>query len=224
MAKKANGVVVRAETAVIETTVETVEMNQETNVVEPAVETTVENVEINTETITPEIVVETPTVEETPEVVESTEIVEETPEVVESVKNTFTPDSQEYRPMMKTSFVMTPEEELSQEAWDDIQERLDLLNVESIKLVIDYCRDRLEELQREEIEALEAEMRTIQSKLFSMKGGALTASAYVPKKKREKPPIINPANPSEVYRFGRTPDWLKALIISTGKTIEELRG
>lgn len=139
-----------------------------------------------------------------------------TPEEVETIN--------EPHPMIRTTFVMTPEEELTQEAWDDIQERLDVLNVESIKLVIDYCRDRLQELQRAEIEALEAEMRAIQQKLFSMKGvPTVSASMNSAPKTRTTKPIVNPNNPHEVYSFGRTPGWLSELMETTGKTIQQLR-
>lgn len=176
--------------------------------------------------------------------------------VIELIENSFTPDLQEseedngletldedvgldaldipeevetidYRPMMRTTFVMTPEEELSQDAWDDIQERLDVLNVESIKLVIDYCKDRLHELQRADIEVLESQMREIQAKLFSIKSGSvlmpkITTSA-IPSAKRTAKAIINPSNQMEVYTFGRHPDWLKELMETTGKTIDQLR-
>ena len=44
------------------------------------------------------------------------------------------------------------------------------LDVDELKEVIDYCEERIDELQRDEVESLEAEMRAIQDKLLSLKG------------------------------------------------------
>lgn len=41
--------------------------------------------------------------------------------------------------------------------------------------------------------------------------------------KRVVVPIVNPDNPNEVYTFGRTPEWLVAHCVKTGKTVTELR-
>lgn len=102
----------------------------------------------------------------------------------------------------------------------------DDLGVDELKQVIEYCSSRIDELQREEVEALEAEMRAIQEKLMAMKG-----HKYQPKvsnggddrEKRSVTPLVNPNNPSEVYTFGKHPDWVVKLMEKTGKSVYQLR-
>lgn len=204
MATKRNTKTENVETAAVVETLET------TAVVE-----TTENVEILESTTNVETEVPQSEKDSQPQVVE---------QPVEVTGGHFDP-SEDNHSLIRTTFLMTPDQEMSQEVWNDIQERLDVLNVESLKITIEYCQDRLQELQRAEIEALEAEMRTIQQKLFSMKGGKSlpnTMTSAVSKTRTAKP-IVNPANSHEVYSMGRTPAWLKELMETTGKTLNQLR-
>lgn len=100
----------------------------------------------------------------------------------------------------------------------------DDLDVDELKQVIDYCSGRIDELQREEVEALEAQMRAIQDKLMAMKGfrGKVVVENGE-KQKRTAIPLVNPNNPSEVYTFGKHPDWLVKLMAETGKDVGQLR-
>ena len=96
--------------------------------------------------------------------------------------------------------------------------------VDELNEVINWCSNKIDDLQREEVEALEAEMRAIQDKLLALKGRKPAPLTIVSgEAKRTANPIVNPDNPSQVYKFGRTPDWLAALMAKTGKTIIELR-
>ena len=101
----------------------------------------------------------------------------------------------------------------------------DGLSADEIKVVIEYCSNRIDELQRKEVEALEAEMRAIKGKLISMRGFRLksgTANGNT-RVKRTDSPLINPKNPTQVYTFGKTPEWLSKWMIETGKTVAQLR-
>ncbi len=102
----------------------------------------------------------------------------------------------------------------------------DDLDLDGLKQVIDYCSNRIDELQREEVEALEAQMRAIQDKLIAMKGhkGKVNGNGTSDSgKKRNDTPLVNPNNPKEVYTFGKHPDWLAKLIAETNKTVSQLR-
>ena len=102
---------------------------------------------------------------------------------------------------------------------------LDDLGVDELKEVIEYCSSRIEFLQREEVEALEQQMRAIQDKLIAMKGFRLnpvTGNGNSGQKRTDKP-LINPKNPTQVYTFGKTPEWLSKWMTETGKTVAELR-
>lgn len=101
----------------------------------------------------------------------------------------------------------------------------DGLSIDELKGVIEYCSNRIDELQKEEVEALEAEMRAIQSKLMAMRGFRLNpvmGNGNSGQKRADKP-LINPKNPAQVYTFGKTPDWLSKWMTETGKTVAELR-
>lgn len=104
-----------------------------------------------------------------------------------------------------------------------IKTELDEFDVDGLKEVIEYCSARIDELQREEVEALEAEMRAIQDKLMAMRGHRGKQVVEKEKQKRTEKVVINPDNPTQVYKFGKTPDWLSALCAKTGKTVSDLR-
>ena len=102
----------------------------------------------------------------------------------------------------------------------------DDLDIEELKQVIDYCANRIDELQRSEVEALEEQMRAIQDKLLAMKGfrgKAVSDKTEEAKRSRTEKVVINPENPSQIYRFGKVPSWLTALCEKTGKQVWELR-
>lgn len=102
----------------------------------------------------------------------------------------------------------------------------DDLDVDELKQVIDYCSNRIDELQREEVEALEEQMRAIQDKLMALKGFRLQSKTVTGEKseaKRVATPLVNPKNPTEVYTFGKHPDWVVKLMAETGKTVYQLR-
>lgn len=102
----------------------------------------------------------------------------------------------------------------------------DGLDVDELKQVIDYCTSRIDELQREEVKALEAEMRAIQDKLMALKGHRNSPAAMrteSTERKRTEKVVINPDNPTQIYKFGKTPEWLTALCAKTGKTVSDLR-
>lgn len=118
----------------------------------------------------------------------------------------------------------TPEENKEYTAVDIVCNDCDNLNVDELKQVIEYCSSRIDELQREEVEALEAQMRAIQDKLMAMKGfRGKQVVENSEKQKRTAIPLVNPNNPSEVYTFGKTPDWLVKLMADTNKTVWQLR-
>ena len=104
--------------------------------------------------------------------------------------------------------------------WDDVKPTLEKLEVEDLKGVIEYCQNLIDEMQKEEVESLEAEMREIQDKLMALKGKKTSVSS---EKRRMAKSIVNPANLSQVYTFGRYPEWLEQLVIKTGKSVAQLR-
>lgn len=102
----------------------------------------------------------------------------------------------------------------------------DDLDIDGLKQVIDYCSNRIDELQREEVEELEAQMRVIQDKLIALNGhkGKVNGNGTSDSgKKRTDTPLVNPNNPKEVYTFGKHPDWLAKLMAETNKTVSQLR-
>lgn len=103
-------------------------------------------------------------------------------------------------------------------SWETLKPVLDTLAVDDLKQVIAYCESAINELQREQVEALEFQMRAIQDQLILLKG----RNGY-PSSARNVKPIVNPANPSEFYTVGMTPYWLRELVNSTGKSIAQLR-
>ena len=117
----------------------------------------------------------------------------------------------------------TESTEVTSIQWSSIKPTLDNLDVDGLKEVIEYCQDKIDELQRHEVEALEAEMRAIQDKLMALKGHKTTLRTEGKERSKMEKVVVNPDNPSEVYRNGRTPDWLSALMAKTGKTVSELR-
>jgi DNA-binding protein H-NS len=87
------------------------------------------------------------------------------------------------------------------------------LEVDELKEVIQYCQERIEELQRDEVEELEYQMRAIQDKLLSLKGKTRNpASSGREGAKKQARPIVNPNDPTQVYTFGKRPEWLKTLL------------
>lgn len=93
---------------------------------------------------------------------------------------------------------------------------LDGFGVPNLKTVIEHCEGRIHELQREQAEALEAQMRAIQDKLIALRGPAQSNG-------RNIKPLRNPANPAEYYTSGMTPQWVRDLVNATGKPIWQLR-
>ena len=104
------------------------------------------------------------------------------------------------------------ESTISETDWNELIERIDVLNVNNVQGVISYCKERLKILQQEEIAKLEEEMRLIHQKLVAMKNEPVLFPSTKAKKKEGRI-IVNPANPNDVYSgFGKRPDWLKALL------------
>lgn len=100
----------------------------------------------------------------------------------------------------------------------------DDLDVDELKEVIEYCSCRIDELQKEEVSELEEQMRAIQDKLLALKGHKRTEKKEKTEgAKRNVTPLVNPNNPSEVYTFGKTPDFVVKMMTETGKTVRELR-
>lgn len=136
---------------------------------------------------------------------------------------------------VETTLVETAEEPeepvesaLTSVQWSSIKPELDDLDADGLKEVIEYCSNRIEELQKEEVEELEAQMRSIQDKLLAMKGFrgkqvVKTEKTEEAKRTRTEKVVINPENPSQVYRFGKIPEWLDQLCVKTGKQVWELR-
>lgn len=117
-------------------------------------------------------------------------------------------------------------EEKQYTAVDIVCNDCDDLNVEELKQVIDYCSSRIDELQREEVEALEEQMRAIQEKLMAMRGYKKPQhkdSNGHSGAERVATPLVNPKNPSEVYTFGKHPEWIVKLMAETGKSVYQLR-
>lgn len=114
------------------------------------------------------------------------------------------------------------ETEVTSIQWSSIKPTLDDLEVNGLREVIDYCENRITELQRSEVEELEEEMRAIQDKLLALKGKRVSNGTGEKRSRTEKV-VVNPDNPNEVYRFGIQPQWLKDLMAKTGKTVRELR-
>lgn len=95
------------------------------------------------------------------------------------------------------------------------------LNVEELKAVIEHCANRIQSIQREEVEILESQMREIQDRLVAIKGKDSQTKSM--SNRRATTPIVNPDDPRQVYTLGKVPDWLNALMARTGKTVQELR-
>lgn len=87
------------------------------------------------------------------------------------------------------------------------------LEVDELKEVIQYCQERIDELQQDEVEELEYQMRAIQDKLLALKGKTShPASSGREGAKKQARPIVNPNDPTQVYTFGKRPEWLKTLL------------
>lgn len=97
-----------------------------------------------------------------------------------------------------------------------VKSALDGFGVPDLKTVIECCEGRIHELQREEVETLEEQMRAIQDKLIALRGPAQSNG-------RNIKPLRNPANPNEYYTSGMTPQWVRDLVNATGKPIWQLR-
>jgi len=71
----------------------------------------------------------------------------------------------------------------------------------------------IDELQRDEVEELEYQMRAIQDKLLALKGKTShQASSGREGVKKQARPIVNPNDSTQVYTFGKRPEWLKTLL------------
>ena len=93
---------------------------------------------------------------------------------------------------------------------------LDDMPVPDLKTIIEHCEGRIHDLQREEVEALEQQMRFLQDKLIALRGPVQSNG-------RNVKPLRNPANPNEVYTTGMTPAWVRELSAATGKPVWQLR-
>ena len=122
----------------------------------------------------------------------------------------------------ETDVVEIETTEVTSIQWSSIKPTLDDLEVNGLREVIDYCENRITELQRSEVEELEEEMRAIQDKLLALKGKKVSNGTGEKRSRTEKV-VINPDNPSQVYRFGKIPEWLDQLCVKTGKQVWELR-
>jgi GTPase involved in cell partitioning and DNA repair len=167
-------------------------------------------------------VVENVEVAKVVEVIETAEVIEtnETPEVVETETETAVAEVSEETEVPDT---ILPDQLTGVEI---ICNDCDDLDIEELKQVIDYCANRIDELQKEEVEALEEQMRAIQDKLLAMRGfrgKAVSDKTEEAKRSRTEKVVINPENPSQIYRFGKVPSWLTALCEKTGKQVWELR-
>ena len=105
-------------------------------------------------------------------------------------------------------------------ALDSVKSVLGTLAVDELKAVIGFCEEVITELQREQVEELETQMRFIQDQLMALKGHSRNGSTPTT---RNVKPLVNPANPNEVYTTGMLPAWLKELIGRTGKAVWQLR-
>lgn len=105
-------------------------------------------------------------------------------------------------------------------ALDSVKSLLDKLAVDELKEVMGCCEDLITELQREQVEELESQMRFIQDQLIALKGPRYSPA---PTSSRNVKPLVNPANPNEVYTTGMLPSWLKEMIAKTGKAVWQLR-
>jgi len=105
-------------------------------------------------------------------------------------------------------------------ALDSVKSLLHKLVVDELKEVMGCCEDLITELQREQVEELESQMRFIQDQLIALKGPRYSPA---PTSSRNVKPLVNPSNPNEVYTTGMLPGWLKELIGKTGKPVWQLR-
>ena len=173
----------------------------------------------NTEVVEPLVTDEVVETNEASEMKTETDVVEtETTEVSEVPEVTEVPEVSE----------TVDQTEVTSIQWSSIKPTLDDLEVNGLREVIDYCENRITELQRNEVEELEEEMRAIQDKLLAMKGFrgkqvVKTEKTEEAKRTRTEKVVINPDNPSQVYRFGKIPEWLDQLCVKTGKQVWELR-
>ncbi|MEI2780913.1 MAG: hypothetical protein V9H25_06480 [Candidatus Competibacter sp.] len=158
-------------------------------------------------------------------VVETVEVVETTPEAIEMTEQAETTTNEQVETQeqvenqpaeVETSAVETQtllDDEL--DALSVIKDDLSDLDVDQLKSIINYCEELIESINRDAVEALEAQMREIQDRLFALRGSrkqfALEQSVKSDAKKAGRP-IYNPNNPSEVYRFGSYPQWVKELV------------
>ncbi len=153
------------------------------------------------------------------------QVVETTPEVVEmnteQAENTNVAEQVETQVEVENQTAEVATETAETEEVDELaalKEQLDELNVDGLKSIITHCEFLIEQINRDAVEALEAEMRAIQDKLWALKGGrrslVLEESARSDSKKVGRP-IVNPNNPQEVWGgFGARPDWLNEMIKS----------
>jgi uncharacterized coiled-coil protein SlyX len=119
----------------------------------------------------------------------------------------------------ETKMARKTEVEVSEvEVVQTVMNYCDEMGIDELKTIMAHCQKLVTELQKSEVDELEAQMRAIQDKLMSLKGNGLK-----PVSTRKTLPVINPENPSQVYTCGKLPDWLKELMEKTGKNAWELR-
>jgi DNA-binding protein H-NS len=209
----------------------TVETPVETTVVETTVETPTTNeqpVAPVTAPEAPEAAPVAPTTNTQPVAPEAAPAAPKAPEAAPTTPAPTTPAPVVPTPTWETGV-------LSSIQWGIVKDAVADLDVDGLKEVLEYVSVKIEELQKEEVEALEAQMRAIQDKLLALKGfrNKPVARMVAPEKtektektegaKRNVKPLVNPENPEEVYTFGKHPAWLVTLCAKTGKTPYELR-
>lgn len=101
------------------------------------------------------------------------------------------------------------------EAVKAIKSMLSGLSIEEVKEIDTHIKSMMDAIQQEKIKQLMEQKRLIdeQLKAFNVVGESVS----------DHTPIVNPNNPAEIYRMGKQPDWLKALMAETGKSVKELR-
>lgn len=120
-----------------------------------------------------------------------------------------------------TEVTVDTQSEVSVSFVDSTVKNCGMMSVDELKQVVEFCTTRITDLQRNEVEDIEAQMSKLQAKLDALKG-VKPAELKEPSKRTSKV-VVNPDDPTQVYKFGKTPDWLSALCAKTGKTVSDLR-
>jgi len=95
--------------------------------------------------------------------------------------------------------------------WTYLKPSIDELNTTSIRDLIEYSQSVIDRRRQSETEELERQMLEIQAKLLTLKGPS-AVGGNVNKSGKTARPIINPNNPSQIYKFGKHPKWLTDLV------------